>query len=188
MAETTNQRVVIWARGHVGKKIGRGECWDLADQALTHSGAASSAALGPMGDDADYVWGDAVNLHDVIAGDILQLRDVVVTTRVDTEVTFTDGSGGSTSFREKNLSHEHHTAIVDAVLGGGMLRILEQNSPPLGKRVQRQTFPTQSSVSAPKTSFRNIKPERGKARPARVVETTSVSVTGTIRAYRPRKK
>lgn len=188
MAETTNQRVVIWARGHVGKKIGGGECWDPAHQALTHSGAHSSADLGPMGDDAEYVWGDAISLHDAVAGDILQLRDVVITTRVDTEVTFTDGSGGTTSFRESTLIHEHHTAIVDAVLGNGMLRILEQNSPPLGRKVQRNTLPTTSSVGEPKTSFRTMTPERGKARPAKVVETTTISLTGTIRAYRPRKK
>ena len=31
---TVNQKALVWARGKLGQKVGRGECWDLADRAL----------------------------------------------------------------------------------------------------------------------------------------------------------
>jgi hypothetical protein len=31
---TTNQKVVVWVQGQLGKTVGKGECWDLAEQAL----------------------------------------------------------------------------------------------------------------------------------------------------------
>jgi len=78
-SKTLNQKVLIWARGKKGRKIGRGECWDLADQALRHAGASSSTTTG---DDDNYEWGDVVEIKDLIPGDILQLRDWVVLTKV----------------------------------------------------------------------------------------------------------
>jgi hypothetical protein len=54
---TTNQKVVVWARGKLGHKIGRGECWDLGEQA----GANTSNDLGPVGADTDYIWGDPIS-------------------------------------------------------------------------------------------------------------------------------
>ena len=71
-ATTLNQKVLIWARGKKGRKVGRGECWNLADQALRHAGASSSTTTG---EDDDYEWGEPVDAKDLIAGDILQLRD-----------------------------------------------------------------------------------------------------------------
>ena len=76
MADTLNQKVVKWAVGKIGQSVGAGECWDLANSALLQAGAGSSADFGPMGDDADYVWGTPIpDLKDVIPGDILQYRD-----------------------------------------------------------------------------------------------------------------
>ena len=93
MSETINQKVVNWARAQSGKQVGKGECWDLADRALRQAGAQSSADLGPMDDDADYVWGDEISdLKDVQPGDILQFRDFAVTTTVETETRYADGS------------------------------------------------------------------------------------------------
>jgi hypothetical protein len=53
---TTNQKVVVWARGKLGHKIGRGECWDLGEQALKQAGAQTSNDLGPVEADSDYIW------------------------------------------------------------------------------------------------------------------------------------
>jgi hypothetical protein len=50
---TTNQKVVVWARGKLGHKIGRGECWDLGEAALKQAGASTSSDLGPLGADTD---------------------------------------------------------------------------------------------------------------------------------------
>ena len=57
---TINQKIVLWAKGKLGKKVGRGECWDLAEQALKQAGAQTSNDLGPVGDDTDYIWGEKV--------------------------------------------------------------------------------------------------------------------------------
>lgn len=180
-ASNINQKVVIWARGKLGQKVGSGQCWDLADRALRHAGAQSSTTVGK---DDDYVWGAAVDLRDVRMGDIFQFRDFIVTTTTHTETTFDDGS---TSFydKEEKARRPHHTAIVDHVLGGGDFVILEQHVKPLGDKVQRHNISTQSQTLPPQTSHVRTKDPWGRFRPARVVKTVTITVTGTIRAYRP---
>lgn len=127
MSETTNQQVVNWARAQKGKQVRKGECWDLADAALRQAGAKSSADLGPMDEDADYVWGNSVSdLKDVQAGDILQFRDFTVTTTTETETRYADGSS-TIDTTESSFTRPHHTAIVSEVMSGGQLKILEQN-------------------------------------------------------------
>jgi len=136
MSETINQKVVNWARAPSGKQVCKGECWDLADRALRQTGAQSSADLGPMNDDADYVWGDEISdLKDVHPGDILQFRDFAVTTTVETETRYADGSS-ETSTTEETFTRPHHTAVVSKVKRGALLKILEQNVAPAGKKVQ----------------------------------------------------
>jgi hypothetical protein len=45
---TLNQKVVVWAQGQLGKKVGAGECWDLGESALKQAGAQTSNDLGPL--------------------------------------------------------------------------------------------------------------------------------------------
>jgi len=97
MAESVNQKAIIWARGHKGKQVDRGECWDLANRALRSACGKSSGDFGPVGEDDDYVWGDKVALKDVIPGDILQFRDFTVTTETVIEKQFSDGSSQTDS-------------------------------------------------------------------------------------------
>lgn len=184
MSETMNQRVVIWARGKKGQQVGRGECWDLADQALRKAGARSSLTTG--GDD-DYVWGDSVALKDVVPGDILQLRDHIVTTTTKTQVRFEDGSGFD-DVQETFARRPHHTAIVDAVGENGTLVILEQHVKPLGDKVQRHTLPTRTAHLPPTTSHERMKHSSGAMKLAKVVETVTITVSGDIWAYRPTAK
>lgn len=97
-ALTPAQKIMVWAKGRVGKQVGRGECWDLGEEALKQAGAMTSNDLNPGVDqstfeDLDYVWGDEItNLKDVQRGDILQIRDHLITTITVTEIAFTDGS------------------------------------------------------------------------------------------------
>lgn len=58
-----NARVIAWVRARQGKKIGRGECWDLADQAidglgLARPGTSEWGKLLPKG--AAYFPGDVI--------------------------------------------------------------------------------------------------------------------------------
>jgi hypothetical protein len=92
-AQSVTQKVQTWARGKLGRQIGRGECWDLGEQALKQAGALTSNDLGPVQDDTDYVWGVLISdSKDIEPGYILQLRDHVVTTTTTVTYTFADGS------------------------------------------------------------------------------------------------
>ena len=107
--------VVQFARDHTGQKVGeRGECWDLAEQALAHAGAKTSRDFGPVGENTDYIWGTAINLNQLQPGDILQYRDYTI------RVTEADGAW-------QEMTFTHHTAIVRQVLSNGSISVYEQN-------------------------------------------------------------
>lgn len=93
--------VVNFAADNIGRKIGRGECWDLADQALRAAGAEP-----PKG----YTFGTPVPLDEIQPGDILQF----------TAARF-DEPGYWTIMGMPN-----HTAVVHAV-GDTRAFILQQN-------------------------------------------------------------
>jgi hypothetical protein len=177
------QKVVTFAAGKQGRQIGRGECYDLADQALAHAGAKSAPSYGEITDDADYQWGRPIELKDVQPGDILQLRDHKITIRTDTTVKKVFANGSSEEFdkwNEQDFKRGHHTAIVDVNKGNGVLEVYEQNVKPGGKRVQRHTLYLQNQAPTPKTETRH----EGKTR---VTTTTTITITveGTVWAYRP---
>lgn len=129
------QQVHSFARNRLGQQVGNGECFDLADRSLRAAGARSAEDYGQVTPDGDYQWGDSIDLVQVQAGDVLQFRNYSVTVRVVvTQVrTFRDGSTEE-SEEEKWETYErpHHTAIVSQRLGGGRLRVLEQNAPSPG--------------------------------------------------------
>jgi hypothetical protein len=184
MGDTANQKVVIWARGRQGHKVGSGECWDLADAALRKAGAKSSDDLGPSGKDVDYVWGDPVQLKDALPGDILQFRDFTITTETVTEAEFIDGSA-TTRTRTETKNRGHHTAIVDQVQGPATFQILEQHVKPLGPVVQRHVIQTVSGETT-KTTNQQARTLRGKLQSAKVIQTVRIKVSGTVTAYRPK--
>lgn len=183
MADAINQKVVQWASGKVGQMVGSGECWDLANGALTDSGANSSTTTGA---DDDYVWGDAVDLSQVIPGDILQFRDYTVTTTTTTTATFDDKSETEDT-QTASIDRPHHTAIVWHTTAPGALDILEQNAPPAGRRVQRFALITRGSTSTT-TERKTVKDAKNKLRLATVVRTVEIQVSGRIQAYRPKAK
>jgi hypothetical protein len=148
-------QVVAFARGKIGQRVGSGECFDLADQALRGAGAKSAADFGVVTPNADYVWGTSVSLANVQAGDIIQFRNYRYDRTIDT-ATRTD-----TDFQER----PHHTAIVERVDGQGALTVFEQNAP-AGSAVQRtQLF------------FSNVNTDSGGTK-------TTIVVTGTVHFYR----
>ena len=115
-APPLNEKVVAYARAHVGKPVGDGVCITLAIMALKQAGAQAF----PLDRaDGDYVWGERIPRHqDALPGDILQFRDAVF-------------DGHRTTRRRTVWWHEeypHHTAIVSGVSeGGNVLTILHQN-------------------------------------------------------------
>jgi hypothetical protein len=189
MAHTTNQKVVIWAQGQLGKKIGKGECWDLAEEALKQAGAQTSNNLGPVDPDSDYIWGDSIDVKDVIPGDILQFRDHEVTTTTETEYTFPDGSSEIVT-ETTTAQRPHHTAVVNGKLDAdGAVKTLDQHVKPLGKVVQNKKLYTRDVAPVVKKAVEKRKnPTTKKLETAKVTKTVTTTVTGTIWAYRPKLK
>jgi hypothetical protein len=164
-------KVVAFARAHLDKKVGDGECFALADKALRHAGAKSASDYGEITDDADYAWGDPIALEDVAPGDILQFRDFDVDTK-KTTIKELPGGGERTTSSERIATRGHHTAIVEQNLGNGKIVVLEQHVKPLGAVVQRHTIP----ISSPSVI---------KHKEKLIYTTIAVTVSGTITAYRP---
>ena len=153
--------IVGYARRQRGTRVGNGECFTLADRALSGAGARSARDYGSVSPNADYIWGTAIAFADLQAGDVIQLRDY----RYDREVVVNnpDGSGSTnTDFQER----AHHTVIVETVDGNGAVTVLEQNAP-RGSSVRRsQLFFTSGSTTVGH-------------------RTTTITVQGTFWFYRP---
>ena len=153
------EKVVNFARGKLGQRLGSGECFDLADQALRNASAKSAADFGSLAKDADYVWGASVSPSDARPGDIIQFRDY----RYDRTI--------ETSTREDSDFQErpHHTAIVERVDGGGAITVLEQNAPDGSSGKRSQLF------------FSDVSTTTGGKK-------TTIKVQGTFKFYRPQPR
>lgn len=187
---TTNQKVVIWAQGKLGHKIGRGQCWDLGEQALKQAGASTSNDLGPVGEDTDYVWGDPISsLSQIEPGDILQIRDHLVTIETTTEYLFKDGSKIEEK-TEHTAKRGHHTAIVNGKLdSNGGVKTLEQHVKPKGDVVQNMYLYTRDVPAVVTKSIGQYKhPGTRQLERVNITKTVTITVTGTIWPYRPKPK
>jgi hypothetical protein len=158
------QEVMAFITQRMGTRHGDGECYTLADDALKKAGAKSAADYGKITEDADYVWGTAVKLTEVKAGDFVQFRNY----RYERTIKTTNPDG-SWSEKDDKKGRPHHTAIVEQVNGDGSLVVLEQNAPK-GDPVARNTLFFKSGT----TESDNTK--------------TTVKVTGTFRFYRPQAR
>ncbi len=179
MEGSINQRVVAWARGKLKHRVGRGECWDLADQALRHAGARSSTTTGSQD---DYVWGIEIPIIAAVPGDILQFRDHVVTTSTMTRTTWLNGSLSSGPDVVR-ASRPHHTAIVVAV-APAVLTIFEQHVKPGGNHVQQHTLPIRPGTTVT-TEHKVLKTTTGGLVTATITTTVTVSISGRVWAYHP---
>jgi hypothetical protein len=117
-----NQKIVRFCEERIGQKVGDGECFALASQALREAGATRRFADSP--NKGDYVWGTLIlqvaagesgpvfsgHAENIAPGDILQIRDAF--------------------FKRKKAFEKfgHHTAVVWRASGGGRdLEILQEN-------------------------------------------------------------
>ncbi|MGV3638240.1 MAG: CHAP domain-containing protein [Flavobacteriales bacterium] len=109
-----NQRIVDHVATVQGKKVDRGECWDLAAQALNKVGAKW---------DGMYGFGRLIDpkQESILPGDILQFEGVTMERR-------TEGGAERYSFMK-------HTAVVTAVHGPEEITIAHQNFGPTGRKV-----------------------------------------------------
>lgn len=146
-AASLGQQVLHFARSKIGRKVGDGECFALADQALRNAGAATAEDFCQIGPDTDYVWSSQEeNLTDAAPGDILQFRNFSFERRIDRP----DGS-----WNTQTESRPHHTAVIESTrteVGIVFFTILEQNvtigsvGNQAKKTVRRNEIPTNSGT------------------------------------------
>ncbi len=109
-----NQRILEFVSAHIRKKVGRGECWDLAAEALnTHKAKWNGR----------YAYGREIQYQQecVFPGDMIQFEGVQFSYRIDNRIV--------------TETMAHHTAVVYAVKGTGIFTIAHQNTSFSGKKV-----------------------------------------------------
>lgn len=109
-----NQRVVEFVHAHMGERVDRGECWDLAAFALNEAGAKWNGKL---------QYGRLLDpkKEQVLPGDIIQLEGVE----------FKWWEGDATNV----ITMPHHTAIVYEVKSSGNYLVAHQNMQGIGRKV-----------------------------------------------------
>ncbi len=114
-----NREIVALAKSETGKKVDRGECWDLANFVLTESQAEW---------DGLYGFGRVIDptKECVFPGDVIQFE------RVRLKYT----RNGFTIIE----SMDHHTAIVASVTTNSAIRLIHQNTGEHGKKVGESDF------------------------------------------------
>jgi hypothetical protein len=131
-----NSKMLDFVRAQLNKKVGRGECWDLAAQGLNTIGASW---------DKKYGFGREVNpLKDcVYPGDIIQFEGVEI------------------QYQKKNTIYretlEHHTAVIFAVRGTGLYTTAEQNTSTHGKKVGLSQLELKNVLKGSYKVFRPVK-------------------------------
>ena len=126
---TFGPSVLMYCQDSVGRKIGNGQCADLAAQALKNAGAALRAGADSP-EEGDYIWGDLVawikvgffgargvrELAHVEPGDIVQFHH--------TRFTGFDHTGAGIY----RMEARHHTAVVESVdVSHATITVLHQN-------------------------------------------------------------
>lgn len=101
-----NARVVEYVKSVLGEKVDRGECWDLANQALTYAGASWKKPL---------LFGRIIfpDKENILPGDIVQFTNVTM-----------EHKEGTTTTRWKMIKH---TAVVYQVISKSTFVLAEQN-------------------------------------------------------------
>ncbi|MDY0254232.1 MAG: hypothetical protein RBR30_07445 [Tenuifilaceae bacterium] len=109
-----NKQIVEYVKGVMGQQVERGECWDLAYQALNLVDASW---------DGMYVYGKPVDFKTeaVYPGDIVHFQDAVVK-RTEGFSTITE-------------TMEQHTAIILKVYAVGIYELAHQNTSFSGRKV-----------------------------------------------------
>jgi len=131
-----NQKMIDFVKASLNKKVGRGECWDLAAQGLNKIGATW---------DKNYGFGKEIDPKKecVYPGDIIQFEGVKI------------------EYQKKNTTYweelDHHTAIVFKVNNKESFIVAEQNTSVLGKKVGLSTLELKNILKGSYKVFRPVK-------------------------------
>lgn len=131
-----NKQVIEIVKTTIGKKVDRGECWDLANKVLTELKADW---------DLKYKYGNPVNYKKEIVypGDIIQFEGVKVKYKK-----------GNATYTE---TMDHHTAIVYRVIEPGVFELAHQNTGFSGKKVGLSTLDISTIIKGKMSIYRPVK-------------------------------
>ncbi len=131
-----NKQVIEIVKTTIGKKVDRGECWDLANKVLTETKADW---------DLQYKYGNPVNYKKevVYPGDIIQFEGVKVKYKK-----------GNTTYTE---TMEHHTAVVYRVISPGVFELAHQNTGFSGRKVGLSTLDISTIIKGKMSIYRPVK-------------------------------
>ena len=102
----TNQKIIEYVKTVVGKKVDRGECWDLANAALNYANAKWEAPFN-FGKPIDY------KKEEILPGDLIHINNLTMESKEGNAVT--------------HWKMSEHTAILFEVKAEGKVMIAEQN-------------------------------------------------------------
>jgi hypothetical protein len=131
-----NKEIVDFVKSKLKKKVGTGECWDLAAEALNIAKAKWNGGL-LFGRVVDY------KTDCIYPGDIVQFEQVKV-----------KYSNGKITYEE---SMDHHTAIIYEVKGTGEYVLAHQNTAYTGRKVGLSTLNFKDITKGKYTVFRPVK-------------------------------
>lgn len=131
-----NKEIIKYVKSVMGTQVDRGECWDLANEALIKYKAKW---------DGQYKYGEKINpkKDDVYPGDIIQFENVKVTYKI-----------GNTTYKE---SMAHHTAIVYKVLDNGKFELAHQNTGFSGRKVGVSKLDLSTVVKGKMSFYRPVR-------------------------------
>jgi hypothetical protein len=131
-----NRAVLAFVDAHMGRRVGRGQCWDLAAAALRSAHANW---------DGRYGFGDPVDpaTEDVLPGDIIQFEGV--------EIEYASPNG------RYHQSMAQHTAVVHAVHGKGRYTLAHQNFGRAGRKVNLAELEVDHIVKGTYTVYRPVR-------------------------------
>ena len=131
-----NKEIIKYVNSVIGTKVERGECWDLANQALIKVGADW---------DREYKYGEKIDprIDKVYPGDLVQFEKVTVK--------YTQGNATYTEIME------HHTAIVYKVIEKGVYELAHQNTEFSGRKVGINKLDINAVVHGKMYFYRPIK-------------------------------
>ncbi|MEO9805302.1 MAG: CHAP domain-containing protein [Reichenbachiella sp.] len=139
-----NAKIITYVDSVMGKKVDRGECWDLAAGALAYSGAYfDRSSMKTV-----TIYGRKLNpkKEDIIPGDLIQFENIEMKWTV-----------GNTTY---SAAMGQHTAIVYKVNDTGDFEIAHQNTSDWGKKVGVSNFNLNHVTKGKVMIYRPIK-EKG---------------------------
>lgn len=189
-----NSKILSFAAQNVGKKVDRGECWDLAYYALKHANGKTPKLEGSL----TYVWSSQTKSYaNALPGDILQYKGYRI--RVEAKGTFRIDlpNGGyqefTSGYMEYTMGVPRHTQILKSKGANGQISIYEQNwtntQNVLVKKVRINTqFLEAGTYTISRTRYKEIFKHDC---PDPKLETITITVThkgGTYKIYRPEEQ